>query len=117
MSGGDVNRGLIKDGRIHLAGHKTIPDQLIKSELVIAQVGFNVLGFVGHGGRPDRFMGILGRAGVLKILALGGQVVRIIILPDIRSGFLRASSAMRKESGAHVGNPTPRNPLGQSIPS
>ena len=104
MSGGDVNRGLIKDGRIHLAGHKTIPDQLIKPELVIAQVGFNVLGFVGHGGRPDRFMGILGRASVFEDSGLGGQIVRIIILPDIRSGFLEGLVGNAKGIGAHVGN-------------
>jgi len=80
---GNVDRGLIENGRIHLAGHKAVPDQLIKPELVGRQIGFDVLRLESHRGRADGLVGILRLLGVFIKMRLLRQIRIGIIFLDV----------------------------------
>ena len=44
----DINRRLIEDGIVHLARNEAVPDELVKTELVAAQISINLLRPVAH---------------------------------------------------------------------
>jgi len=48
IMGGDIDRGLSGNDRIHLGGDETVPDELIQLELVVRQVWTDILGAVRH---------------------------------------------------------------------
>jgi len=83
IGAGNVNGGLIENGRIHLTGDKAVPDQLIKFELIGAQILLDVLRFISHAGRTNRFMGILRFLRIFVRMRLMRQIIRGITFSDV----------------------------------
>ncbi len=57
---GDYDYGcLINQGRVHLAGGKALPDQLVEGKLICGEKRSDAFRCIGYRGGPDCFMGVL----------------------------------------------------------
>ncbi len=104
VRGGDVHRGLVENGRVHLAGEEAVPDELVEAELVGCQERFDRLGRMGQRRRPDRLVGVLGGPGDLEDPRLGGQIGRIVIALDILPRLVERLGGDADGVGPHVGD-------------
>ena len=114
VGGRDVHGGLVQEGRVHLAGQEPVPDELVETELVGRQVLLDRLGRIGQRRGPDRLVGVLGLPGDLEDPRLGGQVRRIVIVPDVLPRLVDRLGGDADGVGPHVGDQAD-GPLGAEL--
>ena len=101
---GDVYHRLVVEGRAHLRGHETVPDELVQRELVLGEEALDGLRRPRHVGGSDRLVRVLGA--LLRAVEVGllGDVLR-----PVHAGDALAHGAKRIRGdpggvGAHVGD-------------
>ncbi len=95
----NIRRRALQARAFHLRGDGALPDQLIKAELVIREIGLERLGHAEGIGGADAFMRFLG---VLRLGGIGARHLRQIALVeglgDKGAHLARASGAMSTPS-------------------
>ena len=81
-AGSDIDRCLIEEGRHHLRGDESLPDQPIEGEFVLAKIGANPIRSPIGRRRADRFVRVLGILFRTVGDCLFGQVWRSIMVTD-----------------------------------
>ncbi len=99
--GVDVHRGLVEDGRVHLRGHKALPDELVDLEFVFLQI---LLDLVGMAKRRTGTNGLVRVLGVfLRLVGVRrfGQELRAVSAARSARG-LRSARRWRRGSSRYA---------------
>ena len=101
----DVDGGLVKLGRFHLAGDGTLPDQVIEPLLVIIEMGADVVGRAADVGRANGLVGFLrvGRRGAVHARAVR-QIAVAEPLADLAANRGQRFAAKLHAVCPHIGD-------------
>ena len=105
MAGLNINGGVIKGSRRHLAGDHSLPDELVELELGIAQICFEKLRLAVYLSGADGFMCLLrslDRPG--EGAGVGGEVLVAVLPGDELSRLGNSRAGDPRGVGAHVGD-------------
>src|ERR1700676_2455209 len=104
VASGDVDRGLIQNGRKHLRSHEALPNQLVQLEKIVVQVFANVFRRARDVRRPHRLVRFLRILLGFVVVRLFRNIVRAKALrdqlADLCQGIVRDVHGIR----AHVGD-------------
>ena len=109
VAAGDVDRHLVQHGAFHLAGDGALPDQLVEAELVLVQIGGDVLRRPEQVGRTHGFVRFLGVLGLGRVdTGARRDVVGAVLGLDQAAGLADRLGRELHAIGTHVGDEADR---------
>ena len=96
---------LVYEGRAHLTGDHSLPDQFVELRLVVAEIGLHRCGVAVAGGGADGLVGFLRALGASFVgTGRGGHVCGPELLGDVLAGLVAGIVGDGGRVGPHIGN-------------